>query len=258
MNGSTEALQDVCRQLGSISTTLELVRGEPRLHTPEVEAEVSTITTIMGELKRFFDGLRVEQEKSKLRQFGHAIRSGDKDDKKLTDIVGQLSGARQELVLRISVVHVGLTGNLQDGFQVAQRVVMEINENVKRALGTQLRIAELLEERNLTNAEVVTLEEDEVEVLGLGHDQSGGAREADDDGADGAADETGNLNWHKSITGDDPKIMVGNLALDESEKAPVVKASIAHSQFGKGLGVMVGAVGKEGAQSFNDNFWRKW
>ncbi|KAM7208474.1 hypothetical protein V8F20_001155 [Naviculisporaceae sp. PSN 640] len=258
VNGNSKALQDVCEQLDSISTSLELVRDESRLHTAEVEAQVSSITAVMEELKTFFDGLRIEQEKSKLRQFGHAVKSGDKDDKKLAGINSRLSGARQELVLRISVVHVGLTGNLQDGFQVAQRVVMEINENVKRALGTQLRIAEMLEARSLTTAEVVTLREEEVEELGLRYDQSSGARQSGDDKTAGAADETNNLNWHKNTTGDDPKLLVGNLGLDESEKAAVVKASITNSKFGKGLGVTVGTVGKEGAQSFNENFWRKW
>ncbi|KAM7217725.1 hypothetical protein V8F06_006859 [Rhypophila decipiens] len=251
VNGSSKTLDDVCTQLDTISTSLELVQDEPRLHAPAVEAQVSAITTIMAELKTFFDGLRIEQEKSKLRKFGHAVRSGDKDDKKLSGILARLSGARQELIVRISVVHVGLTGNLDDGFQVAQRVVMEINENVKRGLGIQLRLAELLQARQLDNAEVVTLREEDVEVLGLrGDDQH--QRE----GFAGAIGDTKNLNWHRNKTGDDAKIMAGNLGLDESQKAAVVKASVDNSQFGRGLGVMVRTVGKEGAKSFNENFWK--
>ncbi|KAK4214483.1 hypothetical protein QBC37DRAFT_421245 [Rhypophila decipiens] len=251
VNGSSRALQDVRTQLEMISTSLELVRDEPRLHTPAVEAQVSAITSIMEELKTFFDVLQAEQEKSKMRQFGHALRSGDKDDKKLSGILARLSGARQELIVRISVVHVGLTGNLIDGFQVAQRVVMEMNENVMRALGTPLCLAELLQARQLDNAEVVTLREEDIEVLGLREDdQNERERYA------GAIGDSKNLNWHRNKTGDDAKIMAGNLGLDESEKATVVKASVDNSEFGRGLGVMVGTVGKEGAKSFNENFWK--
>lgn len=255
MNGSSKALEDVCTQLDIVSTSLDLVQHESRLHTTGVETQVTAITKIMEELKTFFDQLRRDQEKHKIRQFAHALNSGDREDKELVGILTRLSGARQELITRISVVHVGITGNLHDGFQVAQKVVMEINENVKRTLGIQLLIAERLQTRQLVTTEIVNLEEEDVNMLGLR--TGGNERAAPELDSTNTSSDVNNLNWHNNKMGDEPRIMVGNVGLGELETAAVVKASIENSQFGKGAGFMVGTVGKEGAKSFNENFWKR-
>lgn len=177
-----------------------------------VEAQVAAITKIIEELQTFFDRLRRDQEKHKIRQFAHALNSGDRDDKELAGILTRLSGERQELIMGISVVHVGITGNLQDGFQVAQKVVMEINETVKNALGIQLLIAQRLQVRQLATAEMVNLEEEDIDILGL---RTGGDERV-------ASTWTVQYQhvvrwqqsqWNRSKTGDQPRIMVGNVGL---------------------------------------------
>jgi hypothetical protein len=84
--------------------------------------------------------------KSKFRRFARALKDGDSDDTGLGGMVSRLDGARDELILRISAVHVGLTGNLNDGFIVGKVILMEINDNVRRTLGTQLALAERVQD----------------------------------------------------------------------------------------------------------------
>jgi len=150
VKGVSKTLENVTTELDAISKSLQFLKQEYRLQTESVGQQVTVIVDITMEMKLFFDRLEAEQKKNALRRFGHALRSGDKDDKELVGLVTRLLNAREELILRVSVVNVSLTGNVNDGFQVAQQVVMEINENVKRVLGTQLVLAQFLQDRQLT------------------------------------------------------------------------------------------------------------
>lgn len=126
MGGSSKTFDIVCTQLDMVSTSLDLIQHESRLQTSGVGTQIEAITNIMEELKTFFDRLYRDQEKNKIQQSTHALDSDDRDDRELAGTLTRLSGERQELMTRISVVHIGIhvTGNLHDGFQVAQKIDM--------------------------------------------------------------------------------------------------------------------------------------
>ncbi|KUJ16933.1 uncharacterized protein LY89DRAFT_782172 [Mollisia scopiformis] len=201
-------------------------------------------------MEAFFDKLQAEQKKSGVRQFAHALKSGDKEDQELAGIVSRLSNARQELSLRVSVVNVGLTGNVNDGFQVAQQVLIETNENVRKVLGIQLMLAERLQERQLINTsqEMIQLDGPDVVALGLYPDTSNDSQHADVDDQ--------NLNWQRNETGDAPRLFAGNMGLEDSNSADSVKGTVKDSKFGKDSRFMFGHVGGQSSQSFNENFWK--
>jgi hypothetical protein len=120
---------------------LSLVKEQERLQTASVGQQLQAIIEVAEELRDFFDKIKSEQQRKAIRQFFHALKSGDKDDTELAAIFDRLDRARLELVLRISMAQVGLIGNLQEGFCVAFGVLQETNTNVKQVLGRDLNLA---------------------------------------------------------------------------------------------------------------------
>lgn len=137
------------KHLDAIDESLSLVREEERLQTARVELQVKAITDVATELRSFLDNLAARQREKAISQFFHALKSGDKDDKKLQGILDQLDRARNELGLRISVAQVGLLGNLQDGFRVAFGVLEQTNARVNKVLGINLALMDIVKNRAL-------------------------------------------------------------------------------------------------------------
>jgi hypothetical protein len=102
---------------------------------------------VAEELRSFLDALATEQQKWPISQPMYALKSGDKEDKQLADVLDRLDRARGLLVLQISVAQVGVVGNLQDGFRVAFGVLMEMNKKLKEVLGINLVLAERLKDK---------------------------------------------------------------------------------------------------------------
>jgi hypothetical protein len=255
-------------RLNTISASLTFVQQEPRLQEPAVEQQVEAIVNIHKELKLFLDRLEAAQQKENAIRLLRALKDGDSDDITLAEILERLADARGELVVRISTVHVGLTGNLKDGFTVARDVVMEINDNVRQVLGAQLVLAERLQNRQLgTTCEsdfflshcrrnpktdpasgLVQLEDSDIDALGLRSQQF----EQQVQQSDIVVSESDNLKWHKNETGDDAGVVAGNLgygALENQSLAPS-RAIVSESKFGKGLRFVGGHVGLNGAPDF--------
>jgi hypothetical protein len=268
INGTSTALENLSTRLDTISASLAPVQREPLLQEPAVEQQVKAIVNIHKELKLFFDQLEAAQQKGNAIRLLRALKDGDNDDITLAGILERLTAARGELVVRISTVHVGLTGNLKDGFTVARDVVTEINANVRRVLGAQLVLAERLQTRQLvTTCEsdfflphyrrnpktdpasgLVQLEDPGIEALGLG----GQEFEQQVQQSDIVVSESANLKWHKNETGDDAGVVAGNLgygALENQSLAPS-RAIVTESKFGKGLRFIGGHVGPNGAPDF--------
>jgi hypothetical protein len=141
INGTSRTLENITKQLNTLVTTLSLLKEQERLQTASVGQQLQAIVEVAEELKDFFDKIKSEQQRKAIRQFFHALKSGDKDDIELAEIFDRLDRARLELVLRISLAQVGLIGDLQDGFRVAFGVLQETNKNVKQVLGRDLDLA---------------------------------------------------------------------------------------------------------------------
>ncbi|OIW35572.1 hypothetical protein CONLIGDRAFT_676487 [Coniochaeta ligniaria NRRL 30616] len=244
-------------ELDSLSRSLMLVQDQSPLQTIEVKAQVVRMVEIAKELEDFLHGLiprRPHGGKGKLREYVAELISGSEKERQLAAIMTRMAHARGELLVRISSVHVGLTGGLSDGFQVAFAVLSETNAKVNEVLGLNLILAERLRNRELQCAEpgFVTLEESDVVALGLN-----GIRPSSHSGpSDGpSAIPTENLKWHKVEVMGKSRIFTGNMGISDSDMAPEVKASITDSKFGDGLRLTVGHIGVQSAESFNQHFW---
>lgn len=177
MKGASKTLKNVSKRLEALVQSLCLVKEEERLQTPSVKQQVSVIIEVAQELKDFFERLRAERTKKVALRFIHALTSGDKDDKQLGEILNRLDGARDELILRISVTLVGLVGNLKDGFRVAYDVLIETNNKVTKILGRNLVLADRLKGRSLQETDgTVSLDKADIESLGLADPQATAAR----------------------------------------------------------------------------------
>ena len=141
INGASKTLENIANQLNTLASTLSLLAEQEMLQTAGVGLQLQAIIEVAEELKDFFDKIKAEQRRKAIRQFFHALKSGDINDIELARIFDRLDRARLELVLRISLAQVGLMGNLQDGFRVAFGVLQETNANVKQVLGRDLNLA---------------------------------------------------------------------------------------------------------------------
>lgn len=149
VKGSSKSLDEVSQKLAGLERSLDLVRNETPLQTAAVEQQLGTVAGVAKDLHGFFDGLVAEQHNRPFLRFVHALKYGDKNDKKLQHFLDRLDRARDELVLRIAVTQVGLVGDLQNGFCVAFGVLREMNEKVKQVLGTNLALMDYLGTRSM-------------------------------------------------------------------------------------------------------------
>lgn len=208
-------------------------------------------------------------------KIAHALKSGEADDKSLTDILSRLDNARSELHTRISVIHVGLSGNLQEGYRVAFNILEDTNNKVKQVLGLNLTLAERLRNRDLRRAggfeinpwlttymgadysssDSDTFLLDSVDVIALGlsdqpnPDQGNSAHPR-------PHEQSERLRFHNNVTGDEPRIFVGNLGIEGVSDAGKSRSNISDNHFGKGASFMVADVGGDAAVNISKSFFQ--
>ena len=154
VKGTTKTLQNTSQQLDGLVRSLTLVRAETGLQTASVARQLSAVIDIGGELHAYFDRLHQRQEPgTTTRQFFHALKSGDDDDKELARITNRMDAARSELILCIEVAQVGLIGNVTAGFRVLSQTLAEVNTNVRDLLGRDLFIADVVRDRPVDSGE---------------------------------------------------------------------------------------------------------
>lgn len=108
-----------------------------------MEEALRSLVAEEKKLLRFLESLKVQQEKSKLRQLSHTLKDGDKEDRELDNILSRVHNARSELSIRIQITHVGLTGNQKEGFQVSNDVLMRVGGANAKTLGEGGRHSEI-------------------------------------------------------------------------------------------------------------------
>jgi hypothetical protein len=147
VSGYPKLIHDYSKQLNDLRRTLALVQQEKELQTSGVVEQVATVHSLAQELEAFLEQMTGWRSKNSARQYAHAIFSGKKDEKSLAGVLDRLDRAKNELVARILLAQVGLTGNLHDGFAATLPVVRRIDQNVQSILGSRLLIATQLEDR---------------------------------------------------------------------------------------------------------------
>ncbi|UQC87345.1 uncharacterized protein CLUP02_12849 [Colletotrichum lupini] len=150
VKNAPKRLDEISVLLQVTSQTASLVREEPRLQTPAVIHQLEILNTIAEELKQLLKKLDKKSRKHPLRKLARAVRIQDADDTELANITNRLSDAKAELGTRMLVIHIGLTGNLEDGFRVMLKVLEEINSKVFHVLGENLHLIDRLRSRGFT------------------------------------------------------------------------------------------------------------
>ncbi|KAK3897922.1 hypothetical protein C8A05DRAFT_47622 [Staphylotrichum tortipilum] len=249
VKGASKTLDNLSKQLNSLNRSLSLVRDEEALQTAAVEQQVRGIAEVAEELRSFFDTLAAEQQKRSIPQLIHSLKSGDKEDKQLADILDRLDRARDLLILQVSVAQVGVMGNLEKGFSVAFGILMDTNKKVNEVLGTNLVLAERLQNRELQQTEgSVPLDASDLETLHLvdqHHDIKPGRAEPG----------IGETLIYDNLTVGQARIMTGNVGVENWRKTAGRKTTIAKNKFGQDVRIMTGDQGGEAAKGFNESFW---
>ncbi|KAI0455472.1 hypothetical protein F5B21DRAFT_190228 [Xylaria acuta] len=253
VRGSPKTLSSISTQLTSLSQSLELVKKERQLQTAPVAQQIEAIIVIENELKLFFGQLEADQKRGPMHSFFRALESGDYNDKELASLLGRLNDARQDLILRVTVTHVGLTGNVNDGFRVAYDVLTDINAKVNQVLGMNLVLAEMVQNRQRTSQGTVVLEDADLQALGLLPSASTNSQ-TQPQSSDAPSH---NLDWQRNKTMSDAAIWVGNIGFENADEKSTPKASVKDNEFGQGLRFGVGHVGPQGTDAFVNTFWRK-
>lgn len=155
MHGASDRLDGYQDQLENLLSTLQLVQGEPELQTPPIEKQVQKIIDLGRGLQRQLDIFAAQLARSKARQYTHAIFSGDKNDRELETALTQLDRAKATLSVMIVTTHIGLSGSVRAGFEVALAVVQRVDRNVQKVLGERLCMAAYLEEQRMGEEGIV-------------------------------------------------------------------------------------------------------
>ncbi|PCD20293.1 hypothetical protein AU210_016179 [Fusarium oxysporum f. sp. radicis-cucumerinum] len=250
VQGTSETLDSVSKHLDAVDESLSLVREEQGLQTARVELQVKAITDVATELRSFLDNLTARQQEKAISQFFHALKSGDKNDKKLQGILDQLDRARNELGLRISVAQVGLLGNLQDGFRVAFRVLEQTNTRVNKVLGINLALMDIVKNRALQQTADGFIPVNAADVLAIGMSAP------DETTSMNSSNEARETNIYGNVTLGQARIMTGNIGVEGWKKMAGRKTTIANNQFGHDVRIITGDMGGEAARGFNDSFWK--
>ncbi|KAK3301806.1 uncharacterized protein B0T15DRAFT_578059 [Chaetomium strumarium] len=250
VKGASETIDSLSNQLDNLNRSLILVRDEKALQTAAVGQQVRAITEVAEELRSFLDALAAEQQKRSISQLIHSLKSGDKDDKQLAGILDRLDRGRNTLVLQISVAQVGVMGNLEEGFYVAVDILKDTNNKVNAVLGTNLVLAERLQNRGLQQTGgTISLDASDLKIVGP-VDQSR-------DTTPGRAAPAGNETLiYDNVTVGQARIMTGNVGVENWLRVAGRKTSIARNKFEQDVQIMTGDLGGEAAKSFNECFWK--
>ncbi|KAK1834528.1 hypothetical protein QBC39DRAFT_343319 [Podospora conica] len=288
IKGSSKTLKETSARLNQLESSLTLIRAEPPLRTADIEAQVSAIALVTTELKAFFARLVATQDRSRMARYRHQLRAGDREDRELQDILTRLDRERDELALRIGVVHVQQMGGLQGGFETAARVLEQTHGAVREMAGRMGKrdsgVVVEVEERDvglewtrqrgigqagsvvvapppwrvdqrtpLRGLAPAPLELEQVRPKPAPQMSVGDAVNSGGLGRRNVGGPEGV--WiHDNLTKGKASIMTGNVGIEGGRKATAGKTTLAHNQFHGDLKFMAGDIGGEAAKGFN-NFW---
>ncbi|KAI0206107.1 hypothetical protein F4808DRAFT_192089 [Astrocystis sublimbata] len=109
-----QVLANTSANLANLSDIVLEIRHKPELCTPEIHAQINIIGTIATEICQRLEVMARIQSRSILRQRLRAFSRGPRDEAKLADVLRQLEAAKVELVIRMHLAHVSITGKLAD------------------------------------------------------------------------------------------------------------------------------------------------
>lgn len=120
------------QQLESLRTSVSLVEREKPLQTSAVIRQIRTAGALASDVRACPD-----------------LKPSSKNNGKVRDILNQLDETQNDLMHVIKAALVGVQGNTQEGFRVKFTELQRTNQEVKRALGTDLDLWSRLVRRQL-------------------------------------------------------------------------------------------------------------
>lgn len=86
---------------------VEIILSEDALHIATIRSDLNNIDDLGNSLKQ--ELIKMSRERNVVQQYTHQLLKGSKDTTRLSDIMKGLNLSKDSLVLKIQVVHVGLT-----------------------------------------------------------------------------------------------------------------------------------------------------
>lgn len=102
------------RQLNELLDTLEVVRDTKVLQTDRIADQVKAISEKAGDVQARLNESQKLQLKKVSRRYLRVLFSGPADAKELLVLFQRLDSAKAELALRIQIIHVSITGSMQE------------------------------------------------------------------------------------------------------------------------------------------------
>ncbi|KAI1756018.1 hypothetical protein F4782DRAFT_484532 [Xylaria castorea] len=141
VKAAPKILADTSAQLSNLSDIVLEIEREPELRTPEIHAQLNIIKFITTEVCQRMEIMTKLQRKSALRQGLRAWSRGSRDEAKLADVLRRLENAKAELVLRINLVHLSITGGIADDIgRFVQSTEISNQAQAKESSGHRLLI----------------------------------------------------------------------------------------------------------------------
>ncbi|KAL1870891.1 hypothetical protein Daus18300_004980 [Diaporthe australafricana] len=102
-----KVLQKHQKELQNTRDIVEIVLSENTLHIATIMSDLVDLDDFGNSLKQ--ELINMSKERNAFQQYAYQVLKGSKDTSKLSDIMKGLTLSRSSLVLKIQVVHVGLT-----------------------------------------------------------------------------------------------------------------------------------------------------
>ena len=116
---------------------MQQVKLEPELQVPEIYTQLREIYSIARQLERTLKAMEIVQRRSRLMQGLRALGVGQREDFDLKIGLTRLRDAQNELGIRVSVAHVGITSAVAKGVQRIEHGVQAMVGNDVRSAGQQ-------------------------------------------------------------------------------------------------------------------------
>lgn len=102
-----KVLQKYRRELQNTREIVEVILSEDALHIATIMSDLNNIDDCGNSLKH--ELVKMSKERNPFQQYTYQLLKGSKDATRLSDIMDGLNLSKDSLVLKIQVVHVGLT-----------------------------------------------------------------------------------------------------------------------------------------------------
>ncbi|RYP92470.1 hypothetical protein DL770_001416 [Monosporascus sp. CRB-9-2] len=109
-----KVFDDTKAHASNLRDIIREVECRPELHTAAIHAQIQQVEVVASELDQILKAMAQRQRKSALRQGLRALGRAARDEAKLDDVLKRLERAKADLMLRISVVHVGMSGEMAE------------------------------------------------------------------------------------------------------------------------------------------------